>query len=201
MPAVRMPVTVVGDDGSEIPVPTTAAMPLILYGPLALALQLVDASAQLAVFCDAHPPRPALPGRSSQISRLVHPYYSVLARVRCVWVFTDMQLTELQEVARALKIFGSIKTINTIKKEGAPDSGRRYYEIYFDAADAAHVGLAALKEVFDVSDPLLYISSLSSNAHFGRYFRGTLASSARLCYDCAWLSLTALSTVTRNLWL
>jgi hypothetical protein len=22
-----------------------------------------------------------------------------------------------------------------------------------------------------------------------------------LCYDCAWLSLTALSTVTRNLWL
>jgi hypothetical protein len=22
-----------------------------------------------------------------------------------------------------------------------------------------------------------------------------------ICYDCAWLSLTALSTVTRNLWL
>jgi hypothetical protein len=65
MPAVRTPVTVVGGDGSEIPVPTTAAMPLILYGPLALALQLVDASAQLAVFCDAHPPRPALPARSS----------------------------------------------------------------------------------------------------------------------------------------
>jgi hypothetical protein len=84
MPAVRTPVTVVGSDGSEIPVPTTAAMPLILYGPLALALQLVDASAQLAVFCDAHPPRPALPGRSSCISCLVHPYYSALARVRCV---------------------------------------------------------------------------------------------------------------------
>jgi hypothetical protein len=65
MPAVRTPVTVVGGDRSEIHVPTTATMPLILYGPLALALQLVDASAQLAVFCDAHPPRPALPGRSS----------------------------------------------------------------------------------------------------------------------------------------
>jgi hypothetical protein len=99
MPAVRTPVTVVGRDGSDIPVPTTAAMPLILYEPLALALQLVDASAQLAVFCDAHPPRSALPGRSSQILRLVHPYYSALARVRCVWVFIDMQLTELQEVA------------------------------------------------------------------------------------------------------
>jgi hypothetical protein len=36
MPAVRTPVTVVGGDGSEILVPTTAAMPLILYGPLAL---------------------------------------------------------------------------------------------------------------------------------------------------------------------
>jgi hypothetical protein len=91
-----------------------------------------------------------------------------------------MQLTELQEVARALNIFGSIKAINTIKKEGAPDNGRNYYEIYFDAADAAHVGLAALKEVFDVSNPLLYISPLSSNVHFGRYFSGTLASSARL---------------------
>jgi hypothetical protein len=110
----------------------------------------------------------------------VHPYYSALARVRCVWVFTDMQLTELQEVARALKIFGSIKAINTMEKEGAPDSGRRYYEIYFDAANAAHVGSAALKEVFDVSNPLLYISPLSSKAHFGRYFSGTLASSARL---------------------
>jgi hypothetical protein len=73
-----------------------------------------------------------------------------------------------------------IKAINTMEKEGAPDSGRRYYKIYFDAADAAHVGLAALKEVFDVSNSLLYISPLSSNAHFGRYFSGTLASSARL---------------------
>jgi hypothetical protein len=98
MPAVRTPVIIVGGDGSEILVPTTAAMPLILYGPLALAL--VDATAQLALFCDVHPPRPALPGRSSQVLRLVHPYYSALARVRCVWVFTDMHLTELQEVAR-----------------------------------------------------------------------------------------------------
>jgi hypothetical protein len=38
MPAVRTPVTVVGGDGFDIPVPITATMPLILYGPLALAL-------------------------------------------------------------------------------------------------------------------------------------------------------------------
>jgi hypothetical protein len=163
MPAVRTPVTIVGGDGSKIPMPTTAAMPLILYGPLASALQLVDASAQLAVFCDAHSPRRALPDRSSQILRLVHPYYSALARVHCVWVVTEMQLTELQEVARALNIFGSIKAINTMEKEGAPDSGRRYYEIYFDAADAAHVGLAALKGVFDVSTPFFLISLLRSS--------------------------------------
>jgi hypothetical protein len=177
MPAVRTPVIIVGGDGSEISLSTTAAMPLILYGPLALALELVDASAQLAIFCDAHPPRPALPGRSSQVSRLVHPYYSALARVRCVWVFTDMQLTELQEVARALNIFGSIKAINSMKKEGAPDSGRRYYGIYFDDTDAAHVGLAALKGVFDVSKPLSPILLLASDAQLGHYLSEPLGPS------------------------
>jgi hypothetical protein len=38
-----------------------------------------------------------------------------------------MQLTELQEVTRALKIFGSIKAIKSMEKEGVPDNGRRFY--------------------------------------------------------------------------
>jgi hypothetical protein len=36
---------------------------------------------------------------------------------------------------------------------------------------------------------------------FKRHENGNYFVMKALCYDCAWLSLTALSTVTRNLWL
>jgi hypothetical protein len=56
-----------------------------------------------------------------------------------------------------------------MEKEGVPDSGRRYYEIYFDDTDAAHVGLAALQGVFDVSKSLFPLLLLSSDAQLGHH--------------------------------
>jgi hypothetical protein len=64
-----------------------------------------------------------------------------------------------------------------MEKEGAPDSGRRYYEIYFDDTDAAHVGLAALKGVFNVSKPLSPILLLASDAQLGHYLSKPLGPS------------------------
>jgi hypothetical protein len=48
-----------------------------------------------------------------------------------------------------------------------------------------------------------YADTMHPAPHFAPYLapQGGEHYSQPLCYDCAWLSLTALSTVTRNLWL
>ncbi|GAQ88960.1 hypothetical protein KFL_004730080 [Klebsormidium nitens] len=153
---VRTSVTVVGADGSEQPVTTKPSQPMIVFAPLASAVELVDGPLQLQEFCTQHPARPALPVSQPQrpSSRLPHVYDSALADMHVVWLFNPPSQADVEETCRALEILGSIKAINTM----AADSGKPYQELYFRSADSAHKGLAALDEVYDVC-PAQYIAS------------------------------------------